>query len=164
MLCRAVLLTTAPTRPFAEVRIDRLVHHPSPHVGRGFSGTGLTVSGTTGSLQKHATEFRKPSCPSGARDILHLIASTCVEKCCTGDNAAGPGKHTFLEGGVRVMAFISGPQIPPGRRGTRWTGMAASADWYKTIVGSPDTQVATLLALDLNFLVRCVPCSVEAAT
>jgi len=44
------------------------------------------------------------------------------------------GKHTFFEGGVRVMGFVSGPLIPPARRGTRWSGMAASADWYKTIV------------------------------
>ena len=43
-------------------------------------------------------------------------------------------RHTFLEGGVRVMSFISGPLVPAARRGTRWTGMAASADWYKTIV------------------------------
>ena len=43
------------------------------------------------------------------------------------------GKHTFFEGGVRVMAFIAGPLIPPARRGTRWSGMAASADWYATI-------------------------------
>ena len=39
------------------------------------------------------------------------------------------GKHTFFEGGVRVMSFVSGPLIPERRRGTRWTGMAASADW-----------------------------------
>ena len=44
------------------------------------------------------------------------------------------GKHTFFEGGVRVAAFISGPLIPAARRGTRWAGMAASADWYATIV------------------------------
>eukprot|EP00660_Eupelagonema_oceanica_P011203 gene11203-23910_t len=44
------------------------------------------------------------------------------------------GKHTFFEGGVRVAAFVSGPLIPRGRRGSRWSGMAASADWYKTIV------------------------------
>ena len=31
------------------------------------------------------------------------------------------------------MSFISGPLIPEERRGTRWAGMAASADWYKTI-------------------------------
>ena len=43
------------------------------------------------------------------------------------------GKHTFFEGGVRVMSFVSGPMIPTARRGTRWSGMAASADWYKTI-------------------------------
>lgn len=44
------------------------------------------------------------------------------------------GKHTFFEGGVRVMSFISGPLVPVARRGKRWTGMAASADWYRTIV------------------------------
>ena len=52
---------------------------------------------------------------------------------CTNSPLRG-GKHTFLEGGVRVMSFISGPLIPTARRGTRWTGMAASADWYKIIV------------------------------
>ena len=31
------------------------------------------------------------------------------------------------------MAFVSGPLLPVPRRGTRWAGMAASADWYKTI-------------------------------
>ena len=43
------------------------------------------------------------------------------------------GKHTFFEGGVRVVSFVSGPRIPAARRGTRWSGMAASADWYRTI-------------------------------
>ena len=44
------------------------------------------------------------------------------------------GKHTFLEGGVRVTAFIAGPLVPPARRGGEWWGMAASADWYHTLV------------------------------
>lgn len=43
------------------------------------------------------------------------------------------GKHTFFEGGIRVVSLISGPLIPEARRGTRWAGMAASADWYATI-------------------------------
>ena len=51
---------------------------------------------------------------------------------CTNEPLRG-GKHTFLEGGVRVMSFVSGPLVPPARRGMRWSGMAASADWYKTI-------------------------------
>ena len=51
---------------------------------------------------------------------------------CTNEPLRG-GKHTFFEGGVRVMSFVSGPLVPPTRRGTRWSGMAASADWYKTI-------------------------------
>ena len=51
---------------------------------------------------------------------------------CTNGPLRG-GKHTFFEGGVRVMSFVSGPLIPASRRGTRWTGMAASADWYETI-------------------------------
>ena len=40
-------------------------------------------------------------------------------------------RHTFFEGGVRVMSFISGPAVPPARRGTRWTGLAHSSDWCK---------------------------------
>lgn len=51
---------------------------------------------------------------------------------CTNEPLRG-GKHTFFEGGVRVMAFVSGPLIPASRRGTRWNGMAASADWYEII-------------------------------
>ena len=51
---------------------------------------------------------------------------------CTNEPLRG-GKHTFFEGGVRVMSFVSGPMIPPARQGTRWSGMAASADWYRTI-------------------------------
>jgi hypothetical protein len=53
----------------------------------------------------------------------------------------------FFEGGVRVMSFVSGPLIPPDRRGTRWAGMAASADWYATITtgiaGGPLPGAAT---------------------
>ena len=44
------------------------------------------------------------------------------------------GKHTFWEGGVRVEAFVSGPLIPVGLRGSVWTGLAHSSDWYKTLV------------------------------
>ena len=44
------------------------------------------------------------------------------------------GKHTFYEGGVRVTAFISGPLVPPSRRGADWWGLSASADWYHTLV------------------------------
>ena len=51
---------------------------------------------------------------------------------CTNEPLRG-GKHTFFEGGVRVMSFVSGPMIPAARQGTRWSGMAASADWYRTI-------------------------------
>ena len=32
------------------------------------------------------------------------------------------------------MSFISGPAVPPARRGTRWTGLAHSSDWYHTVV------------------------------
>ena len=39
------------------------------------------------------------------------------------------GKHAFFE----VTSFVSGPLIPADRRGTVWSGMAASADWHKTI-------------------------------
>ena len=53
------------------------------------------------------------------------------------------GKHTFFEGGVRVMSFISGPAVPPARRGTRWTGMAHSSDWYVTVTPIPSRFVQT---------------------
>eukprot|EP00045_Choanoeca_perplexa_P015298 m.190352 g.190352 ORF g.190352 m.190352 type:complete len:575 (-) comp16939_c0_seq1:63-1787(-) len=42
------------------------------------------------------------------------------------------GKHTFFEGGVRVMAFLNSPMFPQERRGTRWNGMMHSSDWYLT--------------------------------
>ena len=42
--------------------------------------------------------------------------------------------NTFYEGGVRVTAFISGPLVPPSRRGADWWGLSASADWYHTLV------------------------------
>eukprot|EP00051_Salpingoeca_urceolata_P027960 m.484210 g.484210 ORF g.484210 m.484210 type:complete len:546 (+) comp23251_c0_seq1:88-1725(+) len=44
------------------------------------------------------------------------------------------GKHTFWEGGVRVASFISGPVLPPSARGTIYSGMAHSSDWYVTLV------------------------------
>ena len=44
------------------------------------------------------------------------------------------GKHTFWDGGVRVLAGISGGYIPVHTRGTVWHGLSHSADWYRTIV------------------------------
>ena len=46
----------------------------------------------------------------------------------------GGGKHTFWDGGVRVVGFISGGLIPPARRGAVFTGLAHSSDWYATLV------------------------------
>ena len=43
------------------------------------------------------------------------------------------GKHTLWDGGVRVISFVSGPMIPPARRGSQWDGLAHSSDWYLTI-------------------------------
>eukprot|EP01006_Ploeotia_vitrea_P031042 TRINITY_DN63366_c0_g1_i1.p1 TRINITY_DN63366_c0_g1~~TRINITY_DN63366_c0_g1_i1.p1 ORF type:complete len:567 (+),score=65.36 TRINITY_DN63366_c0_g1_i1:53-1753(+) len=46
------------------------------------------------------------------------------------------GKHTFWEGGLRVVSFVwsgSTKIVPSSKRGTRWGGMAHSSDWYKTI-------------------------------
>lgn len=37
------------------------------------------------------------------------------------------------EGGVRVVAFVSGPLVPESRRGSVYSGMLHSSDWYKTI-------------------------------
>jgi leishmanolysin-like peptidase len=44
------------------------------------------------------------------------------------------GKHTMWDGGLRVVAFLSGSLIPATRRGTEWTGLACHADWFATIV------------------------------
>ena len=44
------------------------------------------------------------------------------------------GKHTFWDGGVRVVSFVSGPLLPAARRGTRFEGLAHSSDWYATLV------------------------------
>eukprot|EP00041_Stephanoeca_diplocostata_P000814 m.17077 g.17077 ORF g.17077 m.17077 type:complete len:629 (+) comp11147_c0_seq1:175-2061(+) len=44
------------------------------------------------------------------------------------------GKHTFWDGGVRVVAFVTGSVVPPAQRGSVWTGLAHSSDWYPTII------------------------------
>ena len=44
------------------------------------------------------------------------------------------GKHTLWDGGVRVVSWISGPLVPPARRGAKWGGLAHSSDWYSTFV------------------------------
>ncbi len=44
------------------------------------------------------------------------------------------GKHTLWDGGVRVVSFITGSLIPPGRRGAKWGGLAHSSDFYSTFV------------------------------
>ena len=43
------------------------------------------------------------------------------------------GKHTFYEGGVRVVAFLAGGALPASARGTTWPGLAHASDWYRTI-------------------------------
>lgn len=44
------------------------------------------------------------------------------------------GKHTFWEGGVRVVSFVSGPAVPAARRGSEYHGMLHSSDWLPTLV------------------------------
>jgi hypothetical protein len=34
------------------------------------------------------------------------------------------GKHTFWDGGVRVVSFVSGPIVPAKRRGGEFWGLA----------------------------------------
>jgi len=43
------------------------------------------------------------------------------------------GKHTFWDGGVRVVAALGGGILPEGRRGKTFPGLAHSADWYATL-------------------------------
>jgi hypothetical protein len=42
------------------------------------------------------------------------------------------GKHTFWEGGVRVVSLVHSPLLPAARAGTVFDGMAHSSDWYAT--------------------------------
>jgi len=44
------------------------------------------------------------------------------------------GKHTWWEGGVRVVAWLASPLLPAAVRGTQFSGMAHSSDWYVTLV------------------------------
>lgn len=44
------------------------------------------------------------------------------------------GKHTWFEGGVRVVAWLASPLLPAAVRGTQFNGMAHSSDWYVTLV------------------------------
>jgi len=71
------------------------------------------------------------------------------------------GKHTFFEGGVRVVGFLSSPLLPPARRGTLWSGLAHSSDWC---VGSSEDGVdplpSLLASLPLfSFLLSSIPSS-----
>ena len=46
------------------------------------------------------------------------------------------GKGSEFEGGYRVTAFVASPLLPPAVRGTNWSGMAHSADWYATVASA----------------------------
>eukprot|EP00729_Bicosta_minor_P017179 gene17179-33551_t len=58
------------------------------------------------------------------------------------DNGGAPGvgsnyplrgcKSTFFEGGVRSVAFLHSPLLPPQSRGTKLDGLMHIADWYAT--------------------------------
>lgn len=43
------------------------------------------------------------------------------------------GKHSFWDGGVRVLAGLGGGLLPPARRGKTWSGLAHTADWFRTL-------------------------------
>ena len=43
------------------------------------------------------------------------------------------GKGSEFEGGYRVMSFVASPLLPPAVRGTNFSGMVHSADWYATV-------------------------------
>ena len=44
------------------------------------------------------------------------------------------GKASEWEGGVRVVAFVHSPLFPQKVRGSTWSGMAHSSDWWLTCV------------------------------
>ena len=63
------------------------------------------------------------------------------------------GKHTFWEGGIRVVGFVSGPVVPLSRRGATYDGMLHSSDWLPTIVSG----VAGISSDELRPLLRNAP-------
>eukprot|EP01065_Artemidia_motanka_P027557 TRINITY_DN32746_c0_g1_i1.p1 TRINITY_DN32746_c0_g1~~TRINITY_DN32746_c0_g1_i1.p1 ORF type:complete len:550 (+),score=153.05 TRINITY_DN32746_c0_g1_i1:54-1652(+) len=44
------------------------------------------------------------------------------------------GKHTYWEGGIRGEAFLHSELLPATVRGTTWTGLCHTSDWYPTII------------------------------
>jgi hypothetical protein len=60
--------------------------------------------------------------------VTHFCQSGLLVSSWTRTGAGG--KHTFWDGGVRVVSFISGGLIPVPRRGVVFAGLAHSSDWY----------------------------------
>eukprot|EP00730_Choanoeca_flexa_P000671 TRINITY_DN10291_c0_g3_i2.p1 TRINITY_DN10291_c0_g3~~TRINITY_DN10291_c0_g3_i2.p1 ORF type:complete len:535 (+),score=69.92 TRINITY_DN10291_c0_g3_i2:113-1717(+) len=42
------------------------------------------------------------------------------------------GKHSLFEGGVRGATFVTSPLLPAEKRGTHYSGLIHTADWYAT--------------------------------
>ena len=60
------------------------------------------------------------------------------------------GKHTLWDGGVRVVSFVTGPLIPQSRRGTKWSGLAHSSDWFVRAVPHRTSPPDFLSCAELN--------------
>merc|ERR1712232_480797 len=44
------------------------------------------------------------------------------------------GKHGYWEGGLRAEAFVYSELLPNKVRGTKFTGLAHTSDWYNTLI------------------------------
>ena len=66
-------------------------------------------------------------------NTIFVVSSDNGGADCKGSNYPLKGsKHTFFEGGVRVIAFASGGLLPESRRGKSTDGFIHIADWYTT--------------------------------
>lgn len=67
------------------------------------------------------------------------------------------GKYSDWEGGLRVMAFLSGGYIPQANRGTTFSGVISVADWYATfceLAGISEEEMTDKAAIEANVWIR----------
>ena len=69
------------------------------------------------------------------------------------------GKFNSYEGGVRVLAFVSGGFVPPARRGAALSHLFSVADWYGTFatLAGEDTYDAEANATNAELARRGLP-------
>ena len=88
----------------------------------------IQLAAARGSPAPTTTLSVRPSSPCA---FLHFPPLMCTPF------AAGGGKVSDFEGGVRVVAFMSGGALPQGLAGGKRTGMMHIADIHATICTPP---------------------------